>query len=73
MSVSNGDAHAVPSAFNGHEMTGITKSKRLNIVSVTIEARKKYRNTWFHNMKNAINDFTENAILFIMKDEAAAG
>ena len=42
MSVSNGDAHAVPSAFNGHEMTGITKSKRLNIVSVTIEAIKKY-------------------------------
>lgn len=38
-----------------------------------IEARKKYRNTWFHNQKNAINDFTENAILFIMKDEAAAG
>ena len=37
-----------------------------------IEARKKYRNTWFHNQKNAINDFTENAILFIMKDEAGA-
>lgn len=32
------------------------------------EARKKYRNTWFHNSKNAINDFTENAIIFIMKD-----
>lgn len=33
-----------------------------------IEARKKYRNTWFHNAKNAINDFTENAIIFIMAD-----
>ena len=33
-----------------------------------VEARKKYRNTWYHNMKNAINDFTENAILFYMAD-----
>lgn len=33
-----------------------------------LEARKKYRNTWYHNMKNAINDFTENAVLFIMDD-----
>ena len=33
-----------------------------------IEARKKYRNTWWHNMKNAINDFTENIIVFVMDD-----
>lgn len=33
-----------------------------------LEARKKYRNTWFHNAKNAINDFTENTIIFIMSD-----
>ena len=48
-----------------------------------IEARKKYRNTWYHNAKNSINDFTENGIVFIMDDsylaaeaaaaEAAAG
>lgn len=36
--------------------------------STPLEARKKYRNTWFHNMKNAQNDFTENAIIFIMDD-----
>lgn len=33
-----------------------------------LEARKKYRNTWYHNAKNAINDFTENAVLMIMDD-----
>lgn len=33
-----------------------------------LESRKKYRNTWYHNQKNAINDFTENGIIFIMKD-----
>lgn len=31
-----------------------------------IEARKGYRNTWLHIAKNAINDPTENAILFYM-------
>ena len=29
-------------AFDGHEMTGLSKSKRLNVVSVTSNARKKY-------------------------------
>lgn len=33
-----------------------------------LEARKRYRNIWWTFSKNAINDFTENAILFIMKD-----
>lgn len=37
-----------------------------------LEARKKYRNTWFHNMKNAINDFTENGIIFVMDDSYLA-
>lgn len=35
-----------------------------------LEARKNYRNMWWSFCRNAINDFTENAILFIMKDEA---
>ena len=34
-----------------------------------IEARKAYRNIWWSFSKNAINDFTENAIIFIMADE----
>ena len=33
-----------------------------------LEARKKYRNIWLHCSKNAINDFTENTIIFIMED-----
>lgn len=33
-----------------------------------LEARKGYRNTWLTFAKNAINDPTENAILFYMKD-----
>ena len=31
-----------------------------------IEARKKYRNIWWHFSKNAINDFTENGILLYL-------
>lgn len=33
-----------------------------------IEARKGYRNVWYHFAKNAINDFTENGILLYMAD-----
>lgn len=33
------------------------------------EARKHYHNIWWTFRKNAINDFTENAIVFIMEDE----
>ena len=29
-----------------------------------VEARKGYRNIWWHFAKNAINDFTENGVLF---------
>ena len=42
---------------------------QLEIAHTTpIEARKGYRNTWLTFAKNAINDPTENAILFYMKD-----
>lgn len=33
-----------------------------------LEARKGYRNMWWSFAKNAINDFTENAIIYIMAD-----
>lgn len=33
-----------------------------------LEARKLYRCLWFHYSKNAINDFTENGIVFYMSD-----
>ena len=39
-------------------------------LSTPVEARKGYRNTWLHFSKNAINDPTENAILFYMDDSA---
>ena len=35
-----------------------------------LEARKGYRNIWWTFSKNSINDFTENAILYYMADEA---
>lgn len=34
--------------------------------STPVEARKQYRNIWWHFKKNAINDFTENGILLYM-------
>lgn len=34
-----------------------------------LEARKRYRNIWWSFSKNAINDFTEKCIIFIMADE----
>ncbi len=34
--------------------------------STPVEARKRYRNIWWHFKKNAINDFTENGILLYM-------
>ena len=36
--------------------------------STPLEARKTYRNIWYHNSKNAICDFSENMIMFVMKD-----
>lgn len=36
-----------------------------------LEARKHFRNMWWSFSKNAINDFTENAIIFYMADPAS--
>lgn len=38
-------------------------------VSSPVEARKHYRTVWNTINKNAINDFSENGILFYMEDE----
>ena len=35
-----------------------------------LEARKHYRNMWWSFAKNAINDFTENCVIFVMEDPA---
>lgn len=37
--------------------------------STPIESRKLYRNVWYHFSKNAINDFTENAVLFTLGND----
>lgn len=37
-------------------------------LTTPVEARKGYRNIWWHFSKNIINDFTENAILYYMAD-----
>lgn len=37
--------------------------------STPIEARKAYRNIWYHISKNSINDFSENAVLFYMGND----
>lgn len=42
---------------------------QLDDVNTTpLEARKRFRNTWYAMARNAINDFTEKAILFYMAD-----
>ena len=33
-----------------------------------LEARKRFRNTWFSMARNGLNDLTEKAVLFIMAD-----
>ena len=38
-----------------------------------LEARKRYRNTWLSIARNAICDYTENAILFYMADPSDGG
>ena len=35
-----------------------------------LEARRKYRNQWYHCSKNVINDFTESCVIFVMEDPA---
>lgn len=42
---------------------------QLEAASTTpLEARKHYRNMWWSFSKNAISDFTENCVIFIMAD-----
>lgn len=38
------------------------------VATTPLEARKRYRNTWFTFRKNAINDFTCPGVLFYMAD-----
>jgi len=52
-----------------YDVDGIMTDYQLERVNTTVlEARKNYRNVWYSFSKNAINDFTENAILYYMAD-----
>lgn len=52
------------------DVDGLLTDMKLDTAATTpLEARKLYRNTWNTFAKNTICDPTENAILFIMKDE----
>lgn len=46
----------------------MTNFQMESVNTTPLEARKGYRNTWLSMMKGAINDPTENGVLFIMKD-----
>ena len=39
-----------------------------DVNTTSLEARKRFRNTWYAMARNLINDFTEKAILFTMED-----
>ena len=41
--------------------------------TTSLEARKRYRNSWLSIARNAINDFTENGIMFYMADPITEG
>lgn len=36
--------------------------------TTSLEARKRFRNTWYTMARNGLNDFTEKGVLFIMAD-----
>ena len=44
-----------------------------DVNTTSLEARKRFRNTWYAMARNLINDFTEKAVLFTMEDPAGAG
>ena len=52
-----------------YDVDGLMVDYQLERTAVTpLEARKNYHNIWYSYSKNAINDFTENAILYYMAD-----
>ena len=39
-----------------------------DVNTTSLEARKRFRNTWYAMERNALNDFTEKAVMFYMAD-----
>ena len=46
----------------------VTNVQLQDAYSTEVEARKHYRNIWWTFAKNAVNDFTENAVVYYMAD-----
>ena len=42
-----------------------------DVNTTALEARKRFRNTWYSMSRNGINDFTQKCILFTMEDPAS--
>ena len=65
-----GDSVAIPYLVGIlYDEDAIMVDYQLDTVNVSpLEARKGYRNTWYTFAKNAINDFTENKVIFYMAD-----
>lgn len=52
------------------DLEGLMTNMQLDTTATTpLEARKLYRNTWNTFLKGVVSDNTENAVIFIMKDE----
>lgn len=53
-----------------YDVDAILTDFQLDDVNTTpLEARKRFRNTWYSMARNGLNDFTEKCILFTMEDE----
>ena len=52
-----------------YDVDAIMTDFQLDDVNTTpLEARKRFRNTWYSMARNGLNDFTEKCILFTMED-----
>ena len=52
-----------------YDEDALMSSFMLDDVNTThLEARKRFRNTWYSMVRGGINDFTDKAVLFIMED-----
>lgn len=52
-----------------YDIDALMSNFMLDDVNTTeLEARKRFRNTWYSMVRGGINDFTEKAVLFTMED-----
>lgn len=57
-----------------YDVDAVMTDFQLDDVNTTpLEARKRYRNTWYAMARNGLNDFTEKCVMFTMEDPAGLG